>query len=185
MKRSLLMLVVFLVPAVTAIVFYCALTGHGFSGEIRLDTGDLRYCFLGIPYSSRRMPEPERSLLLSVARDSEILKPQWHTCVRYPLPTSNNSDLMCRRFYCHATAWISVDPALARLILEDIAKYVVETDARYSLPESCPMLTPPTVEWEDSGRARVPEDWRDSVGSEWYCEQKGYSPPGAPPIAEP
>ena len=33
-------------------IFLTFLSGHGQSAEIRLDTGDLRYCWFGVPFSS-------------------------------------------------------------------------------------------------------------------------------------
>lgn len=185
MDRSAKHTLIVLLLAVVAVLAIAFLSGYGVSGQVRLDSGDLRYRFLGIPYRHERMPEPQRSLLLSIAESSEILKAEWHTCACYPLPTSNHTDWMCRRFYYHATAWVSVDPSLARLIVEDVASYVIETNAEYSLPDSHSMLVPPAVEWDEKGGARVRDGWQDDIGAQWYCEQKGYTLPAGGPTRRP
>src|SRR5262249_30049256 len=107
-------------------------TGRGWTGQIRLDCGDLRYCLFGIPLTYDSMPEPWRSSLIAVVKASPVARPVWRTCVTYPLPTSNNSDRMCRRFYCDAAAWVAIDPAIARFAVEDIADYINKTNARYA-----------------------------------------------------
>lgn len=157
-----------------AIVVYCLLSGYGFSGQIRLDTGDLRYCFLGVPYLYEPMPEPDRSALLSIAKESDLLKPAWHTCVRYPLPTTNNPDLMCRTFYAYAAAWARADGDLGKLALEDLATYIQKTGAQYGLPDSCLIFSAFLLERDDNGNLRAVDAWRDHERVRCYCEKKGY-----------
>src|SRR4051794_11018966 len=80
------------------------------SADIRLDTGDLRYRYLGVPLSYERMPEPQRSRLLALAAGSNVLRPEWHTCATFPKVGSNNPDRMCRGWYFQASVWAAEDP---------------------------------------------------------------------------
>ncbi|HUU95110.1 MAG TPA: hypothetical protein VM487_05175 [Phycisphaerae bacterium] len=169
--------------AVFAALATALLSGYGVSGQIRLDTGDLRYRFLGVPFRYDAMPEPERSMLLSLAQESDRLSSEWRTCVRYPLPTSNNPDVMCRGYYVYATAWIGVDRRLARLALEDVADYVETTGAQYGLPDACLVLSPLVVERASDDTLRVIDDWRNHEDVVAYCQMKGHdvSPAGNEP----
>lgn len=157
-----------------------SLTGFGWTAQIRLDSGDLRYCFLSIPLSFDRMPEPQRSAILAIARESGSLPTEWRTCAIYPLPTSNNPDSMCRGFYHEAAAWVAADRTIARMALEDIAAYVRKTKAQYLLPDSVWILGPVVVSWETGA---VPADWRTNDMVQMYCENKGYAIPEKPASA--
>jgi hypothetical protein len=170
--------------AVIGIPILCAwILLHGpTSGEIRLDTGDLRYCYFGIPFRYSHMPQPQRSQLLSVAAGSSILKPQWYTCVTYPLPTTNNPDAMLEGFYFRATAWISIDPRLARMIVEDIATYVKHTNAQAGLPDSFYLVSGFVVSQNSQGRWTVEPDWRQDEEVRDYFTAKGYGPPTTQPL---
>ncbi len=171
--------------AVIGIPIVCAwFLLHGpTSGEIRLDTGDLRYCYFGIPFSYSRMPEPQRSRLLSLSAGSSILKPQWFTCVTYPLTGSNNPDLMVEGFYSRATAWIPVDPKLAQMIVEDIAKYVKGTNARSGLPDSFYLVSGFLVDQNTQGQWTLDPNWRQDEEVQNYFTAKGYSPATTQPLA--
>jgi hypothetical protein len=142
---------------------------------MRLDSGDVRYCFLGIPLSTKRMTEPQRTAILRIASGSLILRPVWRTCVVYPLPTTNNPDAMCRRFYREAAAWVDVDATIARMALEDIATYIEKTRAQYSLPDSCHVLGPDVVRRD----GRIVDDWRTNEMVRIYCEDRDHTLPTA------
>src|SRR5436309_138335 len=58
------------IGAVTAI--------DGSTAEIRLDTGDIRHFYFGIPIGQTRMPEPQRSTLLTLSRGSSVLQLRWY-----------------------------------------------------------------------------------------------------------
>ena len=152
------------------------------SADIRLDTGDLRYRWFGVPVWYDRMPEPTRSHLLAAAAGSAVLTPEWQTCVTYPLPTSNNTDAMCRGFYAEGADWIPADPGVARLVLEDVATYVRRTNARSGLPASVRMLSPLGVMGIDArGIRTIRPDWRDDPEVQAYLQSKGYVPPATAP----
>lgn len=147
------------------------------SADIRLDTGDLRYRYFGIPIVYERMPEPQRSRLLALASQSPILVSEWHQCANYPLPTTNNTDGMCRDFYFKIDAWIDVDPQIARLAAEDVASYIRDTNALESLPKSYSLLSGFVVEWTADNRQSVREDWRDDEGVRAYFDTHGIAIP--------
>ncbi|MFH1746348.1 MAG: hypothetical protein ABIG44_04815 [Planctomycetota bacterium] len=160
---------------------WSVLSGYGWSAQIRLDTGDLRYCLLGIPLQYDRMSEPQRSAILAISSKSPPISSKWVTCAVFPLPTSNNSHWMCVRYYCEVTAWMDVDPVLARMILEDIADYIETTNVMYSLPESHSMLNPGVVEYGKDGKYRVIDGWENDEGVQLYCQRKGYEPRASEP----
>lgn len=177
MKLLRKLLVAFL--ALIAVLAVILFTGYGTSAQVRLDTGDLRHCILGIPCSYEMMPEPERSTLLQLAKNSPILRPDWYTCAVFPLRTSNNSHYMCRGFYRDAARWAGTDATIARFAAEDIATYVITTHANYSLPECFSVLR--TI---DRFFNAPPDNWRTNDFVQAYCETKGYVPPPPPPEAE-
>lgn len=147
------------------------------SADMRLDTGDIRYRYFGVPLIYERMPEPQRSRLLSLASTSSILVAEWHQCANYPLPTTNNTDAMCRGFYTKVDAWIDVDPHIARLAAEDLATYIRVTNARESLPESYALLSGFVVDWTNANRYAVRGDWRDDEAVRAYFEAHGVAIP--------
>src|ERR1041384_6470997 len=80
------------------------------TGEIRLDTGDLRYFWWGIPLRNRPMPEPSRSKLVTLGSKSPAVPADWVVCVTYPLRSSNNTDSMCQSFYRSVAILADEDP---------------------------------------------------------------------------
>jgi hypothetical protein len=151
------------------------------SVQIRLDTGDLRYCYFGVPVWWERLPEPRRTQLLSLSNGSSVLKPRWFTCAIFPLPTSNNTHLMCRSWYFDATVWIHEDPKLARWMLEDVAGYIALTNAKQGLPASSMFLSGFFVEPDDNGQWAVKKGWQADAEVQAYLEMKGNAPPANTP----
>ena len=143
------------------------------SGQIRLDTGDLRYCWCGIPLLYRQMPEPERTKILKLAAAPIAIPHQWITCVTYPLHGSNNPDLMCRSFYRRVAIWSDIDPHIARWTLEDVATYIHDTHATHSLPESCVVLESTAI---DTITGKPDPDWRKMKDVKDYCLRHSYAP---------
>jgi hypothetical protein len=144
------------------------------SADMRLDTGDLRYRYMGIPIVYERMPEPQRSRLLQLTQGSRVCAPTWEQCASFPLHTSNNPDAMCRGFYMRIDAWIDVDKKLALAGVEDIARYISETNGRRGLPRSTPLLF--KTKWSDDDRARtmrVEEGWQADAGIAEYRKSLG------------
>lgn len=150
----------------------------GPSAEIRLDTGDLRYLYWGIPFQYRWMPEPARSQLIVLSAGSNTLKPEWHSCATRV--GSNNADGMCQGFYRKATAWIAVDPHLARMIANDIANYVRNTGVRQGLPDSFGMLAF-VLDMDNKGSWHVKPGWQQDEMVMDYLQRKGYSLPATKP----
>jgi hypothetical protein len=167
----------FCVAGVAFLVAYALVKGP--TAEIRLDTGDLRYLYLGIPIQYDLMPEPERSQLISLTAGSNALKSEWHSCAMHV--GSNNSNLMCAGFYMKAAAWIAVDRPLARLVVADIATYIRNTDARQGLPDSVEMLSFSIVDRNNNGTFRVMPSWQQNEMVLDYLQRKGYSPPATQP----
>jgi hypothetical protein len=150
------------------------------SVDIRLDTGDLRYRVLGVPVKFTRMPEPQRSQLLALAAQSTVLTPNWVNCCQYPLPTTNHPDSMCMGFYRAATLWIAEDPTIARLALEDVARYIKQTNARHGLPASFYLVSNLSADL-NGVTWMIKPDWRDDQQIRWYLQQQNYTPAPPPP----
>ena len=145
------------------------------SAEIRLDSGDLRYCYFGVPLVYEQMPEPQRTRLLGLTSGSSVCRNVWHQCAVYPLPTTNNTDLMCRRFYLKLDAWIDVDRDLARAGIEEVGEYIITTRVRNGLPQSYPLMWP--VSEGKDGRMQVRSDWRDDEMIQSYRQSISVIPP--------
>jgi hypothetical protein len=161
--------IIAVILALTAILLFSAALGPT-SVEIRLDTGDLRYFYFGIPLDYEKMPEPARSQLLSLASQSSILKPQWHSI---PMREgSNNVDGMYFGFYRRAAAWVVVDPRIARWAAEDISTQIDQSGGREGLPQSIGLLS--AVGWTGFGLMAVKPDWNIDRGVLEYLERKNY-----------
>ncbi len=108
------------------------------SGQIRLDTGDLQYCWFEIPLRYERMPEPERSKLLSLSASSPRLPGSWVTCVTFPHGGTDNPESGFHLMFKASGIWASEDPHIARWLLEDV-QFRVLRGARAS-PEAEEMI---------------------------------------------
>jgi hypothetical protein len=152
------------------------------SADIRLDTGDLRYCYLGIPLVYERMPEPQRSQLLALAANSKVLRPEWCKCATFPLRSSNNEDGMCRGLYYKASVWAAQDPQLARLLLEDVAaNYIAAPNATQGSSASVGLLSGFFVQPDTTGKWVVKQGWRQDEEALEYAKAKGYNLPATAP----
>jgi hypothetical protein len=160
-------------PAFGVFVAILVLSGLGLgdSVEVRLNTGDQRLLFWGVPIRSYRCLRPElRQRLLSLD-DSEV-PPQWVWCATKV--GSNNADIMVFEFYRAVTAWVEIDPEIAKLVVRDIAKYLQTTHATHGLPDCNTMIWPDVVEQADDGRYHVVPNWRKNPEVQWYLRRKGY-----------
>lgn len=144
--------------------------GVGSSVEFRLDTGDKRLLFWGIPVAYRS-PRPELRQGLLALDDSEIPQ-RWVWCAQQV--GSNNADNMMSGFYHEAAAWLEVDPEIARLVLRDIAAYLQTTHATHGLPDCMEMLWPEAV-GRDDGQYRVVKGWEKNPRVLAYLARKGYT----------
>ncbi|MFO0838151.1 MAG: hypothetical protein U1D55_06455 [Phycisphaerae bacterium] len=153
-------------------------TGVGQIVQIRLDSGDLRWCYWGVPVWVERMPEPDRSAILAVSSSSRVIRPEWRTCAVYPRRTTNCTEAMCWGFYRRAVEWVPIDRNIARLALEDIANYIVATGAESSLPDCALLFHSHAI---DPNTKRVSPNWQSDETVRWYCESKGYSPVNSAP----
>ena len=107
--------------------------GVGSSVQVRVDTGDRRKCFWGIPVSYIPMKPESRNALLSL-NDPQVPK-RWVWCATKV--GSNNSDRMVYSFYYEAAAWVDIDPAIAKLVVRDLANYVQMTHATHGFTGLC------------------------------------------------
>jgi hypothetical protein len=137
------------------------------STEVRLDTGDQRDCFWGIPIVYRPMEPKSRVALLSLD-DSRIPK-EWVWCATQV--GSNNAHWMVYHFYRDAAAWVRVDTEIARAVVRDIASYVQTSHATHGLPDSWGMISFVLESRGDS--TWVVEGWEKNPRVRAYLAQKG------------
>ncbi len=142
------------------------------SGQIRLDTGDLRYCWYGIPVEYRQMPEPQRSKILKIAAMSPAVPTEWQTCVTYPLPTSNNPDAGQVCDYLRIAAWADEDPALAKMALTDHVDSLRKMHGPLWIGGGSVLFSV-----NEFGTDKVETNWRDDPIVQAYCAAHGYVPP--------
>ncbi|HZK80202.1 MAG TPA: hypothetical protein VFC46_04025 [Humisphaera sp.] len=159
------------------IAFYWMMRGDlRTSADIRLDTGDLRYRYFGIPWEYHRMPEPVRSELLKLGAGSKIITSEWRKCADLPYRSSCNEAGLCREHFIFATAWVREDPQLARLMFEDLARMLKGENNDYSLD----FLFIRYVEWSGS-TSKVMQNWRQDPELLDYMARKHYAPPSTQP----
>jgi hypothetical protein len=154
---------------VCAFVLFSCL-GLGSTFQVRLDSGDQRICFWGIPTFHRSIDAEARNSLLSL-NGSEVPK-RWATFhARFGLRYDTR---IARDYYEEAAEWVNVDPAIAELILSDLASHVVR--GRTDQPPECSaMLYFTGIQWE--GRVRsVAANWRADPHVQRYLASKKYRP---------
>lgn len=153
---------------------YLLLFDYGKNAQIRIDTGDIRYCFLKIPYRYVYMPDQERKAILSIIQNDPEIVGQWYICATFPLPSSNNTHLMCRHFYRAASAWVKVSPKIGRLVINDIILYIKKTGCKEGLPE-CSFLISSELISTKEGKYILNPDWRTHEFVQQYLQEKGVS----------
>jgi hypothetical protein len=141
--------------------------GVGNSVQVRLDTGDQRLCFWGIPVCYHPTESESRKALLSL--DDLQVPRRWVWCATKV--GSHNADAMVYRFYYEAAAWVEVDPEIAKLIVRDLAKYVQTTHATHDLPDCTLILV---VVDRRQPRAKVVEGWEKNQYVQAYLTARGY-----------
>ena len=149
--------------------------------QIRLDTGDLRYCRWGIPLQYRQMPEPMRSKLLALASKSPSIPATWVTGTTTPLSSEYRPDRMFQEFYWSVAIWSDEDPKIARWAMDDVVDYFIQ-HAKWGLPKSADLLSTFMVDWH---ARKVATDWRDQEEVKNYCAAHGYVPPPTSPASRP
>jgi hypothetical protein len=143
--------------------------GVGNSVQVRVDTGDQRLCFWGIPASYRPMESESRKALLSL-NDPQVPR-RWVWCATKV--GSNNADSMVYGFYYEAAAWVEVDPAIAKLVVRDLARYVQTTHATHGLPDCTSLIWPDVVDRRQP-RAKVVEGWEKNQEVQAYLAARDY-----------
>lgn len=154
------------------LVVLLAILGIGWSCQIRLDCGDLRFCFLGVPVQFESMREPERAALIRVSQQSVNAGPDWVWCATEV--GSNRPHRMCNRFYREAAAWAEIDPAISRFMLEDIAEYIRRTHGQRDLPACIVLRSVIDVGSKDTARLVVSSVWKKDPAVVEYLRERGY-----------
>ena len=141
------------------------------SADIRIDTGDLRYRYFGIPVVYRRMPEPYRSGLLAFGRDQDLLRPDWVQCEDFPFGGSGKDYArMFQGFYVKLVPWIGEHRGVARALARDIVRSI--KIRKLGLPRGSYLL-----DWltrrGTQGTLRVRSGWRDDPEVQAYLNSSG------------
>ena len=152
---------------------------------IRLDTGDVRYYYLGVPIIYHRMPEPQRSQVLAMAAKSSVLKTEWHTCRPIPLRPYRDP-VIWSEMYDKAAVFAKQDPDLARMLLEDFVSLWVlleDTGGSSAATVHFPLLSGDFVKVGNPGSWVLVQGWRQDPEVLAYMASKHYTPPGTQPAA--
>jgi hypothetical protein len=171
MKRSLKYFIGILV-VIGGMFFF----DYGKYAQIRLDTGDVRYCFLGIPFYYKYTPSQTRSAIISITGKDPSVEKKWFTCVIFPKKGSNNVELMYHNFYEEAAAWIRVDPKIASYIFKDIAADIVITSTKpeKEQPEGLQNYWQALdVVHRRNNEYYVDPNWKETEVVNGYLKQKG------------
>ena len=148
-------------------IIYYALVHGPTSGQVRLDSGDLRYRWFGIPLYYEPMPEPYRSKILSLK--SPAVPAQWVTFAENPWLIEH--DLTNRYRYDFVASWAEADPNIARLALADLADDIKLTP--WCPTKSHLVLSPFVI---DLKTEKLPPNWRDLEDVKDYCAIHSYTP---------
>lgn len=142
------------------------------SADIRLDTGDLRYRYFGIPLVYERMPEPARSRLRALTSQLGDVGAEWRQCARFPLPTTNNTDSMCQRFYFALSAWMDEDPRIALILARDVVNYIRKMNNHDAALNGGYLLVF-LAEYAGPDKLKVRPDWRQRQEVRYYLDVHG------------
>jgi len=139
------------------------------SKQIRLDTGDLRYCWWGICFGYQPMQEPIRSKLLALSAKSPAIEDKWVTCVRYPRLADHHVEVRYLEYYVYITYWDAADPTIARWILEDVTKSI--ESKTWGTPLVHEILSSAVI---DLSARKLKTNWRENEMVRRYCAAHGY-----------
>jgi hypothetical protein len=134
--------------------------------EIRLDCGDLRYVYLGIPLRYKVMEQPYREELFELGGNANISQ-RWAPVP--PRTTSNDNAAQFQNWYRHAAIWSSSDKTLAQLFLKDISESISSGHGLQFQNTDAGMLL------RMASRPSLPVDWQDIKEIQIYCKTHGYS----------
>ena len=154
--------ILWVVLIIAAGFLFLSCLGVGTSVQVRLDTGDQRECFWGIPVWYRPMLPEARKALLSL-NDPQVPS-RWVWCATQV--GSNNADSMVFGFYHKASVWVEVNPEIAKLVIRDLANYMQTTHATHGLPDCHSML------WHG-----IVEDWEINENVQRYLTSREYKQP--------
>ena len=164
------------VIASLSILAFIAIHGPQTSADIRLDTGDTRVRYLGIPSTYHRMPEPFRSRLLALSSGSRVATPDWWWYESYPRRSGQFNEYRPED-YAAVAIWADADPQLARLMLEDLAADIRNGHRTYW--HTLAFFSERFIVAGTDNRPAVTPNWRSDPALVAYMASKAYTPPAA------
>ena len=152
-------------------VGWALLWRYGTHAEVRTDTGDVRLCFLGVPYKYHDQAAANGAALLEAARLTPPLRSEWLKCG----DIADDVYLVCFDEFAIVSAWSSVDPRITRLMMEDVIGWVRRTEGLYRLPRS--IVSWRVVSGSPARAFTLAPDWRADPFVRDYLESRGYELP--------
>jgi len=154
------------------------LSGVVMSVQLRLDTGELRFRYLGITYRTIRQPEYVIERLRAATSLPPRMEPRWFSGVGWKdvKDAERQGDYYYYyELYARASAWCAVSPGFGRLILDDIARIVQAGGWSNTGPECADPteMTDLLVQRDSSRRWGLAPGWRESVYLKYYLDRKG------------
>jgi hypothetical protein len=137
--------------------------------EIRIDCGDLRYKYFGIPIFVERMPDQYRVTLIATAGNASV-SPAWVKVL--PKQTSNDNAHEYVDRYVAISIWAQADKNIGTLLLQDVSSGIKLANGKYYAPSyGMPLLRPAYV------ALAVPDNWLYDQNVIEFCERGGYMRP--------
>jgi hypothetical protein len=135
---------------------------------IRIDCGDIRYSYMGIPLYIDRLPKSTRDPLLVLAGQSGI-SARW----AYVAPSGFSYDTLggYRNCYYLLANWARVDQNIGRLLLQDMSSHINAANGAHSTWEGMQVL------YLDAFNPDGPAGSLNDPTVVAYCEKRGYTRP--------
>lgn len=147
------------------------IVGRGPVVDIRVDCGDLRYKYLGVPVWYESIGEPRRTILLSIAAASGKVEHVWVPVV----PQTTSYCIICeyKQWYRDTADWATADKTISRLMLEELSKNIINARG----VEKAGVQSIFLMKCMAFNEGVVPADWTDYSEVRKYCELRGYIRP--------
>jgi hypothetical protein len=159
--------------AITVTILLCSLSilGMADSRQVRLDNGDQRRLFWGIPIADEPMEDDVRRALSSL--DAGV-PAEWVWCgTRSPGWTGCGYAAVYQEYY-YAATWVAIDPTIASQILRDVADHTRRTGGMSGSPPPCNAMWSPDVLMDDGvGGLQLMQGWQNDPRVQIYLESRG------------
>ncbi len=158
----------------TLVLCGVSILGMADSRQVRLDTGDQRRLFWGIPIVDEPMEQNQRRALSSL---NAGVPAEWVWCGTRSPGWSGCGSVAVYQEYYYAAAWIAIDPPIACQVLRNVADHTRRTGGMSGTPSPCHAMWSPDVLIDDgAGGLQLVQGWQDNPRVKTYLESRGLRP---------